>query len=806
MGAGEVAHMKTTAAVSKADLHVHSKYSNRPSEWFLRRIGAPESFMEPLEVYNACKAAGMDYVTISDHNCIGGARDIAHLPGTFISSELTTYFPENGCKIHCLVSGITEKQFHEMQNIRENIYDLQQYMNQNRVIHTVAHPLFRINDKLTVDLFEKLLVLFNRFEGINGSRVPRACEIGNAIFNSLTPEMISEMAERHQLSPVGLEPWNKTLTGGSDDHGGLYIASAYTVTPFAPSVIDFLEYIREGQHESGGHGGTSVRLANSLYRIAYCFYKDRFLHPGKDDRSVIGAVLKTLAETPDEKAPVPTGFRANVKAAFHKRVKKAYVKKQMNEIEQMIVEEFSRVLEDTHYELSVEEEDTANFNSACRLSQELSFVFMKKAAKKIRKGELIGSLQAISSLGPLALGIAPYLTAFSTQHKDEAFLRKIADHFPMAGTLKNKTGKKAWVTDTFTDVNGVTKTIRTLAGMAKGTEKDITVVTSLDEEPEGDFSIRNFTPVGSFKMPEYESLIISYPPFMELLAYFEDEGFDEIIISTPGSLGLCALGAAKLLGLRVKGIYHTDFPQFFADITEDENIGEGAWRYMRWFYGKVNQILVPTQQYKMLLMDGGFDGDNIDIMPRGINREKFNASYRDRSMWSQYNRNGSFKFIYAGRVSKEKNIEVMLKAFMQLIAAGSDADLIIVGDGPQRDELQLKYNDPQIVFTGYLYGEELAKVYASADLFVFPSLTDTFGNVVLEAHASGLPAIVSNEGGPQEIVESHESGLVVNARMPEEMLKAMKRVTADPELYERLKANAELKAKDSRWEHALEKL
>ncbi|MEA2069282.1 MAG: glycosyltransferase family 1 protein, partial [Verrucomicrobiota bacterium] len=471
-----------------------------------------------------------------------------------------------------------------------------------------------------------------------------------------------------------------------------------------------------------------------------------------------------------------------------------------------IVEEFSRVLEDVPRDLSPEEADLANFKSACRLSQELSFAFMKKAANKIRKGELIGSLQAVSSLGPVALGIAPYLTAFSTQHKDEKFLREIAGHFPSAGNLRNKSGKKAWVTDTFTDVNGVTKTIRTLAGMAKGAEKDITVVTSLDDEPEADFPLKNFKPIGSFELPEYNSITIGYPPFMELLAYFEKEKFDEIIISTPGPLGLCALGAAKMLGLSVKGIYHTDFPRFFADITEDDKLGETVWRFMRWFYGKVDQVLVPTKRYKRLLMDGGFDGDNIDVMPRGINREKFSPSFRNRELWDEYGLNGSFKFIYAGRISKEKNIEVMLKAFSQLVEAGCDADLIIVGDGPQRDELQMKYNDPQIVFTGYLYGDELAKAYASSDVFVFPSLTDTFGNVVLEAHASGLPAIVSNEGGPQEIVESHESGLVVNARTSDEMAEAMRRMAGDPKLYRRLKANAGLKAQDSRWEHALEKI
>jgi len=798
--------MKTNTNISKADLHVHSKYSNRPSEWFLRRIGAPESFMEPTEVYNACKAAGMDYITISDHNCICGAREIAHLPGTFISSELTTYFPENGCKIHCLVTGSTEKQFYEMQKIRDNIYDLQQYMNENRVIHTIAHPLYRVNDRLTVEQFEKLILMFNRFEGINGSRVPRACDIGNAIFKSLTPELINELADRHNIQPVGLEPWNKTLTGGSDDHGGLYIASAYTVTPHAPSVIDFLEFIREGQHEPGGAGGTSVRLANSLYRIAYCYYKDRFLSPGTEDRSVIGAILKNLAEQPDEREVQPTGFRATVRTAFRKKVKQAYVKKQMNEIEQMIVEEFSRVLEESDHDQPMGAVDSANFQSACRLSQELSYVFLKKAAKKIHKGELIGSLQAISSLGPVALGIAPYLTAFSTQHKDEKFLGEVAERFSGAAALRHKTGKKAWVTDTFTDVNGVTKTIRTLAGMAHDANKNITVVTSLAEDPVADFPVKNLKPVGTFKLPEYDSLLISYPPFMELLAYFEEEGFDEVIISTPGTLGVCALGAARMLGLTVKGIYHTDFPRFFAEITEDEKLGEVAWRFMRWFYGKVDQILVPTRQYKRLLMDGGFDGDNIDIMPRGINRDKFNPSFRDREVWDAYGLNGNFKFIYAGRISREKNIEVMLKAFTQLIECGVPADLVIVGDGPQRDELQMKYNDSQIVFTGYLYGDELARAYASADLFVFPSLTDTFGNVVLEAHACGLPAIVSNEGGPQEIVESHGSGLVVAARTPEEMFKAMKQVVEDRALYEQLKANADRRAAESRWEYALEKL
>jgi predicted metal-dependent phosphoesterase TrpH len=123
---------------SKADLHVHSKHSDRPSEWFLRRIGAPECFVEPLEVYQCARRRGMDFVTISDHNSIRGALEIAHLPGTFISNETTTYFPEDGCKVHVLVFGITEEEFRTIQELRADIYQLRQYLLAEDILCSVS--------------------------------------------------------------------------------------------------------------------------------------------------------------------------------------------------------------------------------------------------------------------------------------------------------------------------------------------------------------------------------------------------------------------------------------------------------------------------------------------------------------------------------------------------------------------------------------------------------------------------------------------------------------------------------------------
>src|SRR5215510_10479762 len=115
-------------AMSRADLHVHSKYSDRPSEWILRRIGAPECYTPPRAVYDTAKRRGMDFVTISDHNCIRGALEIAHLPGTFVSNEITAYFPEDGCKIHVLCWNITEPEFDDIQRLRANIVDLRDYL------------------------------------------------------------------------------------------------------------------------------------------------------------------------------------------------------------------------------------------------------------------------------------------------------------------------------------------------------------------------------------------------------------------------------------------------------------------------------------------------------------------------------------------------------------------------------------------------------------------------------------------------------------------------------------------------------
>jgi glycosyltransferase involved in cell wall biosynthesis len=787
--------------VSRADLHVHSKFSDRPSEWFLRRIGAPESFVEPADLYRICRARGMDFVTISDHNCIRGALEIADRPGTFLSAEITTYFPDDGCKIHCLVHGITEKDFAEIQQARENIHDLQRLLLDRGILHTIAHPLFRINDRLGPDHVEKLIVMFERFETLNGSRDPRAGDLARAVLENLTPDLVARMADRHGITPAGTAPWTRRMTGGSDDHGGLFIAEAHTVAPRSPTVLDFLQHLREGRHEPGGRAGNSLRLARSLYQIAGDYYQSRFMGGSDGGRSLIGALLARLAHGPATPPAPAAGVRGGLRRAVTGVVRRIHMRR-LPPAERRLVDEVSALLDKPGDTPAADlPPERRSFLLTARLAQQLGHAFATRFVEKARGGQVI---EAVASLGPVALGIAPYLTAFVTQHKDEAFLQAVADRFPGAAAHRRRSGRRAWLTDTFTDVNGVARTVRTLATLAAREGRDLTVVTCQPGSPAADFPLRNFEPVGTFGVPEYPQQAFAFPPFLEILAYLEEERFDEVILSTPGPLGLCGLAAARLFGLRCRGIYHTDFPDYVRLWTEDDRMKDLAWNYMRWFYGGMDRVYAPSRFYLEQLAAQGFERDRLAVMPRGIDLDRFGPHRRNPGFWGPYGLNGGFKFLYVGRIAREKNLDVLGDAFLEIAREDASANLVFVGDGPEFDAMKKRYAaHPRIAFTGVLHGDRLAEAYASADVFVFPSLTDTFGNAVLEAHASGLPAIVADRGGPPEIVATHGSGLVVDGASRRAWADAMRSVRTPGSTLARLREGALARARDSRWETAL---
>ena len=141
----------------------------------------------------------------------------------------------------------------------------------------------------------------------------------------------------------------------------------------------------------------------------------------------------------------------------------------------------------------------------------------------------------------------------------------------------------------------------------------------------------------------------------------------------------------------------------------------------------------------------------------------------------------SLTLLYAGRVSREKSLDLLSEAFRTLVDEGVDLTLAIIGDGPYREEMESGLKGYPVVFTGYLSGIDLVRGYASADLFVFPSATDTFGNVVLEAQASGLSVVVSDQGGPHELMLPGKTGLVFRAGDRNSLIEAIRTLVSDRE-------------------------
>ena len=581
---------------ARADLHVHSKHSSKPSEWILRQFRAPESYTEPLEVYRLCRERGMDFVTLSDHDCVDGALEIAHLPGVFLSSEVTVEFPEDGCEIHCLVTGVTEEQHREIQRLRRNVYEFRDYLREQDILHSVAHPLFRVNDRLTLDQLEKLLVLFNRFEGINGIHDRRANDLVRRIFGSLTPEAIAHLAERHRLEPMGPHPWIKTFTGGSDDHGGFYVATTWTATPEAATVEEYLGHLRTGNHEPGGDTGSTLRLVQSLYSITWEYYRRQFPALLGNRKDPFAELLRSLAQ--------PGSTREEERPRFRERLAQVVV--------------FPGVRRAEAAGPRTEPVDRTTFAAVGRAQRDSLSSLAEDFVRQLRRGRLAESLSALTHLAPLALSIAPYLVAVQAQHKDADLLEAAALRFLGRLPEADRPERKAWFTDTLTDVSGVARTVRTLASLDQEDGRELVAVTcgSGGDLPAG-LPVRSFEPLLELPLPGCEPQTLRVPPVLEILDLAERERYSEILISTPGPIGLAGLAAGKLLGIRLTGVYRTDFPLYVRQLSGSQALEDLAWAYTRWFFGRMDRVCVVGRRQRERLVQRGFDPARLELVPRG---------------------------------------------------------------------------------------------------------------------------------------------------------------------------------------------
>ena len=771
----------------KIDIHVHSKHSTRPSQWILKKIGCPESFSEPLQIYRVAKDRGMSHVTIADHNSISGALEIAHLADTFISEEITTYFPEDGCKIHVLALNITEAQHEDIQKVRPDIYELTAYLKREDILNIVAHSLYAINDRLTIDHFERLLLLFRHFE-LNGARNQRENDCLRESLGRLSEEDIHRLADRHGREPLYAESWEKCLWGGSDDHSSLNIARTFTHIQgvSAPGQLRQDESVIRTSVQS--QAATPLTMAHNLYGIAYQFYRSKFSLGRYAEKDVLMRFLDGNLRVDVNRNP---GLLAKLYLLWqHRRDRKAKAPVSDSLLSLLRHETRKLINEDPgFFDATVPDQDFHArekrwYMFVDRVSRRVMLHFGNHLLGHLSGANLFNIFATIGSAGGLYTLLAPYFVAFAQFSKDRALSDRIYQQYVGAksGHSEDSTRKlkMAHFTDTYYEVNGVALTLQQQVRLALKNNKNYTLVTCGTESRGGQPGVKNFKPIGLYELPEYPEQKIFYPPFLEMLDFCYQEGFNHLHVATPGPIGLAALAIAKILKVPISGTYHTAIPQYAHILTGDAVIEDLAWKYVLWFYDQLDVIYAPSRSTCDELVEKGIKTDKIRVYPRGIDLEQFSPAKGNGLLKKWFNLGEGTNLIYVGRVSREKNLHLLAESFARLSRRNPGVRLVVVGDGPYLKDMQQEMEGLPCYFTGYVQGEKLAALYASGDIFTFPSATDTFGNVVMEAQASGLPVIVSDAGGPCENVIDGQTGLVVPADDAAALLQAMQTLVDDP--------------------------
>ncbi|MCF7751529.1 glycosyltransferase family 1 protein [Bacillus subtilis subsp. subtilis] len=341
----------------------------------------------------------------------------------------------------------------------------------------------------------------------------------------------------------------------------------------------------------------------------------------------------------------------------------------------------------------------------------------------------------------------------------------------------------AIVTETYPpEVNGVALTVQGLEQGLRAAGHQVDLVrprqTTEPEDSEGTLL------VAGAGLPRYPGLRFGLPAPKRLARQWQQQRPDAIYIATEGPLGWSALRTARRLGIPVASGFHTRFDEYLPDYGVAW-LQAAALRWMRRFHNQADATLVPTQELQQFLGEQGFK--RVRLLSRAVDSSQFEPQRRDPALREEWGIDGNgFAAIYVGRIAPEKNLGLAVKAFRRLQQIRPKARFIWVGDGPSREKLA--HDNPDFIFCGVQRGDALARHFASGDLFLFPSRSETFGNVTLEAMASGVATVAFDYGAAREYLRTDENGIAVN--QDSEFVEAALQLAGDDVLRARLGRNA----------------
>lgn len=355
----------------------------------------------------------------------------------------------------------------------------------------------------------------------------------------------------------------------------------------------------------------------------------------------------------------------------------------------------------------------------------------------------------------------------------------------------------ALVTETFApEVNGVANTLGRLCAGLRASGQHVQLVRPRQGQEASDSSAEQIL-VRGWPIPGYPGLQWGQGALNKLLRNWQRQRPDVLYIATEGPLGLSALRAAKRLHIPVVSGFHTNFQQYTSHYGAGL-LSRALTHYLRWFHHRTAVTLVPSHSQRIELQRRGFN--NLALLSRGVDSQLFHPGKRSELLRREWGlAPDDVAIVHVGRLAAEKNLDLLVKSFnsLQLEQPQRPLKLIVVGDGPCRARLQQRL--PTAHFCGLRRGEDLASHYASGDVFLFPSLSETFGNVVLEAMASGLAVVAYDQAAAAQHIQHGHTGALAVSGDEQGFIDAASWLLNDATTLRRVRLNARQHAAQQGW-------
>jgi glycosyltransferase involved in cell wall biosynthesis/predicted metal-dependent phosphoesterase TrpH len=731
--------------VSRVDLHCHSTASAVSRLGVQRALGLPECATPPEEVYELAKRRGMDFVTITDHDTIDGVLEIADYDDAFISEELTAHFRGEPQAVHVLCFDITPSDHEWLAQHSCDVEECAEYLSAQGITCALAHPFYAVGAPLRSRHRRRLAELFGVWETRNGSRAP----------------------ELNMPASIYVETHGGIAIGGSDDHAGVDVGRTFTEAPPAASPAEFLDHVRAGRVNPCGEQGSAEKWAHAAMALTV-----RALgHDGEVSSLDPVTVLKIAERLLREGDAREGAGHQDLHPGDARAVLRAWLE-------------------------SVGLDGLSESDLVAHMQQDgFNHADLYRRARRAHERSLRGAIEVafaaagrgeLTMIGPLlfdaCLPAIPYAPSAAFVARERA---KLADRDGQAPRI-------AIVADGIGAMHGVTRTIEEIRERGvNGFEIDV-----IGTDPNVD---RRLPAVVDIEIPHYAGIEIGVPSLPAAVEAITAGNYDLIHVCSPGPSAIAAVLVARAMETPLVGSYHTELATYAGLRSGDASLELAADLALSAFYGQCRMVFSPSSAADAALERLGIAAHRVARWDRGVDTARFDPARRDDQLLG-----AGINVLYAGRVAAEKNIDLLAEAFERASASDPRLHLVIAGDGPEAARLRARLGE-RATWLGWLDGDALAAAYASADIFCFASVTDTFGQVVLEAQASGLPVLAADAGGPRDLVTGDVNGLL---REPtaEAFAEAIVTLAGSPLLRKRLAQAGLRSARERTWARALGRL